>query len=136
MIDICPMHLVDSIWPTVRMGFAEACRKGGNQFSEAGLHLSCRTGEAYLVLMMEGSDLFCAVIVQEQQWTNRQVLHVMAATGGDRTAWWDPMIEWAGQAFPGCKALVFDGRPGWGRMSGVKVIRHVYEVELSRGTVQ
>ena len=82
-IEICPMHLVDSVWPTLRQGFVDACRKGGNQFSEAGFHLTCRSGEAYLCLMTEGNDIIAAVIVQEQQWANRQVLHVLAATGGD-----------------------------------------------------
>ena len=102
-IEICPTHLVDSIWPTLRQGFVDACRKGGMQFSEAGLHLTCRTGGAYLCLMTEGDQIMAAVIVQEQMWANRQVLSVLAATGGDRTGWWDPMVEWGGQAFPGCK---------------------------------
>ena len=135
-IEICPTHLVDSVWPTLRRGFADACQKGGNQFSEAGLHLTCRTGGAYLCLMVEDEKILTAVIVQEQQWSDRQVLHVLAATGGDRRDWWGPMLEWGGQVFPGCRTLVFDGRPGWGRMPGVQVLRHVYEMDLGHGTVQ
>ena len=135
MIAICQMHLVDSVWPALRTGFVEACRKGGNQFSEAGLHLACRTGEAYLCLMTEGQDIVMAVVVQEMQWTDRQVLSVLAVTGGDRAGWWEPMIEWGREAFPGCKSIVFDGRPGWGRMPGVKVLQHVYEMDLGHGTV-
>ena len=131
MIDICPIHLVDSVWRLIREGMEEACQKGGNQFTEAGLHLTCRSGGAYLCLMTgEPENITCAIIVQEQQWADRQVLSVLAATGGDRSGWWQPMLEWGGQAFPGCKTLVFDGRPGWGRMPKVKVLRHVYEVEL------
>ena len=108
----------------------KACEKGGRQFTEDGLHLTCRRGDAYLVLMMEDSKIETAVVIQPQQWANMQVLHVLAATGGDRTGWWEPMVAWGRETFPGCSHLIFDGRPGWGRMPGVKVLRHVFEVDL------
>ena len=137
MIDLCPIHLVDSVWPSIRDGMIEACRKGGRQFSEDELRLSCRSGGAYLVLMMEGENrIAAAAIVQPQQWADRMVLSVLAVTGSEPTNWWQPMLEWGAQVFPSCKTLVFDGRPGWGRMPKVNVIRHVYEVDLERGTVQ
>ena len=136
-IEICPTHLVDSIWPTLRQGFVDACQKGRQPVFRGraapdlsdGRSLSRPDDRGQQIIVVPSS-------LQEQQWANRQVLSVLAVTGGDRTGWWDPMLEWGGQAFPGCRTLVFDGRPGWGRMPGVKVLRHVYEVDLDHGTIQ
>ena len=123
--------LIDSVWPMLREGFARACRKGGSQFSEAGLRLTCRRGDAYLCLYLHGEEKIQAgVIVQEQQWSNRQVLFVLAATGEEPLHWWLEMTEWGKKEFPGCGSLIFEGRPGLGRMPKVKVLRHVFEMEM------
>jgi hypothetical protein len=133
MIEIVPMVMVDGIWPKVQKGFAEACRKGGEQFSEAWLHVTCRRGDAYLCLMHEDNDIYTAMVLQEQQWQDRQVLYVLATTGHDRKDWWKDVIDWATVTFPGCKNFVFEGRPGWGKMPGVRVLRHCYEMDMDHG---
>jgi hypothetical protein len=136
VIEIVSPILVDRVWPLIQEGMQKACRKGGNQFSEAWLHVSCRRGDAYLCVLHEDGDLgpiTMSAVVQEQQWLNRQVLYVLAIAGTLADERWMEMANWARQTFPGCQSFVFEGRAGWGRFPGVKTLRHVYEMDVANG---
>jgi hypothetical protein len=133
MIEVVSPALVDRVWPQIREGMAKACEKGGNQVSEAWLHVSCRRGDMYLALLHEGGDMepvALAAVLQEQQWLNRQVLYVLAITGHDTQEHLAEMLEWSGKTFPGCKTVVFEGRDGWSALPGVRMLRRTFEMDL------
>lgn len=130
MIDIVPLHLVDAFWKPLREGMAKACAKGGGQFTPDWLFRICRTGEALLVVVTEGSEVKAGCVVQVQNWSGRMVLNVLAACGRGMRSWLQALHEYGTSQF-GVSAIVFEGRPGWKVTPGVKVVRHVYEVDIS-----
>lgn len=127
-----PVLLVDRYWPQIREGMETACKRGGGQYTEGWLHAICRRGEAMLVADVEDDRVRAAFVLQEQNWSGRVVIFLHAACGFDMGEWFNALREFGAANFPG-KPVIFEGRPGWGRMPGVKVVRHVFEVEAGYG---
>ena len=127
MIELVPVLLVDKVWPQLQPYMVKACKKGGGQYTEGWLHTVCRRGEAYLVVDYEGTEIKAGVVCQEQNWSGRVVLNLLACGGKkyDRKAF----TSFAKETL-GFDRVVYEGRPGWGRTPGVRVVRHVYEMEL------
>jgi hypothetical protein len=124
MIQMVPVLVVDAVWHHLREGMQEACRRGGGQFTEGWLHTLCRKGDAYLLADMEGNEVRAGIVCQEQNWSGRTVINVLAACGRDMAAWIEPAIA----MFPG-KSIVFEGRQGWQKtVPGVKLVRCVFEI--------
>ncbi len=107
---------------------AEACRRSGGQFTQDWLHGMCRRGEAYFVADIDESDqVTAAVICQHQQWTDETVLFLHACWGKPYRP--DEFIAFAKEAFQFDK-IRFEGRGGWQKTPGVKVVRMLYEMEV------
>lgn len=110
----------------------EACRRGGGQYTEGWLHQAARRGDAYLLIEVDGGEVRGGLVCQEQNWSGRTVLNVLAATGRDARKWAADLKAFAADNFS-VESIVFEGRPGWGRVvPGVRVLRHVYEVANER----
>jgi hypothetical protein len=127
MIQMVPVLLVDKIWPQLQEGMAKACKKGGGQYTEGWLHTIARKGDAYLVADMDGETVTSGIVCQEQNWSGRIVLNLLACCGKPYDS--NAFIEFARATFK-VEKIIFEGRPGWGRTPGVRVVRHVYEMEI------
>lgn len=127
MIELVPVLLVDKAWPQIQPYMAKACDKGGGQYTEGWLHTVCRKGEAYLAVDYDGTEIKAGVVCQEQNWSGRVVLNLLACGGKryDSAAF----IAFARETFK-VDGIVFEGRPGWARTPGVRVVRHVYEMDI------
>jgi hypothetical protein len=127
MIEMVPVLLVDKVWPDLQNFMAIACEKGGGQYTEGWLHTICRKGDAYLVIDRAGEDILAGVVCQEQNWSGSIVLNILACGGMEYNS--GAFIEFARATFK-VEKIVFEGRPGWARTPGVRVVRHLYEMEI------
>lgn len=128
MIELVPVLLVDKVWPQLQPYMVKACVKGGGQYTEGWLHTVCRKGEAYLVVDYEGTEIKAGVVCQEQNWSGRIVLNLLACGGKkyDRKAFSDFARETLG-----FERVVFEGAEGWQRTPGVRIVRYIYEMDLN-----
>lgn len=131
MIRLAHILEIDAMWPHLQDGMAIACQKGGAQYTETWLHTLCRRGDAYLVVDLDDGEIRAAVVCQEQNWTGRIVLNCLAACGREMDEWLEPLREFGNRTFR-VEKYVFDGRPGWQRTPGVRVLRYVYEVDAGQ----
>ncbi len=120
------MLQVDEAWPQIKDGMAEACRRGGGQYTPDWLHTMCRKGEAYLVVDFT-DRIVAAVVCQHQNWSGRTVLYLLACWGNPYRP--EPFIEFAKANFT-FDSIAFEGRPGWQKTPGVRVVRMVYEMKV------
>lgn len=127
MIQLVPVLLVDTVWPQLIEGMSEACRRGGGQYTQDWLHSLCRKGEAYLVVDLEGETVNAAVVCQNQVWSGKSVLYLLACCGRPYRP--RPFIDFAKGNFS-FDTIVFEGRKGWGKLPGVRTVRHVFEMEV------
>lgn len=125
MIRLVPVLLVDAAWPALIDGMERACQRSGGQYTAAWLHGLCRRGEAYLVV--DGDPVRAGVVCQEQNWSGRTVLNVLAAAGKPYDA--GGFARFAKTVLR-ANRIVFEGRKGWERLPGVRVVRHVYEMDI------
>jgi hypothetical protein len=133
-VEFVPIPYVDSVWNVIRPGMARACEKGGGQIHEGYLRTLCRSGQAYLTVQINDQEIIeGAAVVQENHWPTGWVLEVIACSGPDMEVWVPNMINYAKEQFRHCTRLVFEGREGWKAMPGVRVVRHVYEMDLNDG---
>lgn len=129
MISLVPVFQVDAIWPHLMKGMEKACLKGGGQYTQDWLWTLCRKGDAMLVVITEGEQIKGGVVCEVQNWTGKQVLYVHAACGRDMKSWLQALHEFGTSQF-GVQSIIFEGRPGWKVTPGVKVLRHVFEIEV------
>lgn len=127
MIQLVPVLLVDQVWPDLKAFMAIACDKGGGQYTEGWLHTLCRKGDAYLVIDRVGDDVLAGVVCQEQNWSGRTVLNILACGGMEYNS--SAFIEYARSAF-NVDGIVFEGRKGWQKTPGVRLVRCVYEMGI------
>lgn len=128
MIELVPVLLVDKVWPQLQPYMVKACVKGGGQYTEGWLHTVCRKGEAYLVVDYEGTEIKAGVVCQEQNWSGRVVLNLLACGGKKYDS--GAFIAFARETFK-VDGVVFGGRPGWGRLKGVRIMYSTYEMDLN-----
>lgn len=128
MIVLLPVLLVDRYWPQVKDGMAEACLRSGGQYTQDWLHGLCRRGEAYFVADIDDADeVQAAVVCQNQNWTGTSVLFLHACWGRPYKP--DEFIAFAKEAFQ-FDTIKFEGRPGWQKTPGVKVVRMLYDMKV------
>lgn len=124
---------VDQFWPLFSARLQQACERTGGDIASGDLWQMCRSGNAFLVLVLDGLTFRAALIMQFQKWTAKQVMRCLAIVGED-------MDEWlpSARAFiatmardGGATSFIADGREGWSRIfPTAKRLRVTYEVEL------
>jgi hypothetical protein len=124
---------VDQVWPEFAQRLQTACDETGGDISSGDLWQMCRSGNAFLVLVLDDSGFKAALIMQFQKWTAKQVMRCLAIVGDDMAAWLpmarDFIAEMAKNG--GATSFIADGREGWTRIfPGARRLRVTYEVEI------
>lgn len=124
---------VDEIWPSISGKVQATCDKSGGDLSSGDLWQMCRSGQAFLVVIMDDSGPVATIIVQFQKWNRRTVLRCLSIDG-------ERMSEWLNEAMAyisnmgrngGASSLIAEGRDGWARvLPQAKKLRITYEVEI------
>lgn len=124
---------VDRYWQDFAQRLQIACDETGGDISSGDLWQMCRSGNAFLVLVLDGDAFKAALIMQFQKWTAKQVMRCLAIVGDDMADWL-PMArgfiaEMAKNG--GATSFIADGREGWTRIfPAARRLRVTYEVEI------
>jgi hypothetical protein len=125
---------VDHFWPAFAQRLQTACDETGGDISSGDLWQMCRSGNAFLVLVLDDGGFKAALIMQFQKWTAKQVMRCLAIVGDDMASWLPTAREFIGQMARdgGATSFIAEGREGWTRIfPAARRLRTTYEVELS-----
>ena len=127
-VDLCPVWLVDQVWPKLQDGFRKSLSRTGGDISELDLRITARTGQGFLFVAYEGQDIRGASLWRTDNWASGQRFRCLACFGTGMKDWFD-LMRTEVEKVAGDIPLVADGRNGWGEViPGVKQLRAVYEV--------
>lgn len=124
---------VDQLWPVFSARLQKACERTGGDISSGDLWQMCRSGNAFLVVVLDGDELKAALIMQFQKWTAKQVMRCLAIVGDEMDEWLPAARDFiAGMARDGgATSFIAEGRDGWARIfPTAKRLRVTYEVEI------
>lgn len=134
MIAIANAAEVDAYWPAFASRLQTACDETGGDISSGDLWQMCRSGNAFLVLIIDEAGFKAALIMQFQKWTRKQVMRCLAIVGDDMGAWLPMARDFIGKMAKdgGATSFIAEGREGWTRIfPAARRLRTTYEVELS-----
>lgn len=132
-IGIATSSEVDGIWPLIAGRIQDACERNGGDLSSGSLWQMCRSGNAFLVVVVDNGAVIAALIMQFQNWSGKPVMRCLGIAG-------ERMPEWLPEATKfitkmakdgGAKSFVSEGREGWARIfPTARKLRVTYEVEI------
>lgn len=131
--ELAGIHQVDQVFPLVAEGIETACRNTGGDTSAAELWRECRSGRAFLTVIIDGNEVVGADILRFEDWTTGKKLRCLAL--------WCKQKDWLPEHLDfvtrmakagGASSLVAEGRKGFERVfRNAKVLRELFEVELT-----
>lgn len=135
MIGLANSAEVDALWPRLAHWFQQASDEHGDDLSVSALWQMCRSGNAFLMVAMDGSTPIMGAVLQFQSWEKGSVLRCLTIGGADMSRWISQfeMAVMKMMAEGRAKRFVFDGRDGWARMLkhlNPKKLRTTYEVKI------
>ena len=125
---------VDHFWGTFAQRLQIACDETGGDISSGDLWQMCRSGNAFLVLVLDEAGFKAALIMQFQKWTAKQVMRCLAIVGDDMAAWLPMARDFIAQMAKdgGATSFIAEGREGWTRIfPAARRLRTTYEVEIT-----
>lgn len=132
-IGIASNQEVDAVWPVIAARIQTACDRNGGDLSSGALWQMCRSGNAFLVLVMDDNEPIAALIMQFQNWSGKQVMRCLGIAG-ERMAEWLPLAKGCIEQMArdgGAVSFVSEGRDGWSRIfPTARKLRVTYEVDL------
>ena len=132
-IGIATSSEVDRFWPLIAERLQAACMRTGGDLSSGDLWQMCRSGNAFLVVVVDEASVIAALIMQFQNWSGKPVMRCLGIVG-ERMAEWLPMAKGFIEKMAkdgGAKSFVSEGREGWSRIfPTARKLRVTYEVEL------
>lgn len=132
MIRLASLFEVDAIWPHIAEGMKDCCERSGGDITPDWLFIACRKGEAILLTFeADKHEILGALIAVPQQWANERVLRILGLCGREMDRWLEDLKAYNPPL--GIEKVIFEGRPGWAKVPGVREIRRVYEMEMSHG---
>lgn len=130
-IGIASNQEVDAVWPVISGRIQSACERNGGDLSSGVLWQMCRSGNAFLVLVMDGNEPVAALIMQFQNWSGKQVMRCLGIVG-ERMDEWLPLAKGFIEQMArdgGAVSFVSEGREGWTRIfPEARKLRTTYEV--------
>jgi hypothetical protein len=126
-VELCPVYMVDAVWPSLQKGFSAAVEKTGGDLSEIDLRVAARTGQGFLFIAYEGQEVRGASLWRTDAWASGQRFRCLALFGKGMADWIYLMRDEV-KKVAGSMWLVADGRSGWpAPFPDVKKLRVVYE---------
>jgi hypothetical protein len=109
---------IDAIWPVIAPGLQRACNKTGNGTSPGELWHMARSGNGFLVLILDGDEVLSASIWRFENWADSSVFRCMALTGKDMPKWVGILFDFAKTKMKegGATRLVAQGVKSWPRV--------------------
>lgn len=125
---------VDQLWPLFSERLQRTSERYGSTLSSGDMWQLCRSGNAFLVAVLDDDGRFkAALIMQFQKWATKQVMYCMAIVGDDIKEWL-PMAKDAISQMArdgGATSFIAEGREGWPALfPTAKKLRVTYEVPL------
>lgn len=123
---------VDGLWPLIAAKVQESCSNTGGDMSSGDLWQMCRSGDAFLAVVLDDENKPVAtIIVQFQKWAEKTVLRCLSIAGERMSEWLPETMEFISNMARenGASCLVADGRDGWARvLPNAKRLRVTYEI--------
>lgn len=135
MIGLASPAEVDALWPALSGKFQQAIDDHGDDLPASALWQMCRSGNAFLMVAMDGTRPVMGAVLQFQNWEKGSVLRCLSL-GGEDMGRWIADFEMAVMKMMkegGARRFVFDGRDGWARMLkhlSPSKLRTTYSVEI------
>lgn len=123
----------DKLWPIFSEKLQKACEKTGNDISSGELWQMCRSGNAFLIFVLDEHGFKAAIVVQFQRWVSKSVLRCLAIVGEEMDSWLPAVFDLASRMAKegGATSFVAEGREGWSKVfPTAKKLRITYEVPL------
>lgn len=127
---------IDRIWPSVAYGLEHACRKTGGDLTADYLWSQCRSGAAFLVVVVkrdiDAEELVGASVWRFEKWTTGKKLRCLALYGRGFNDWWPQHYKLLGEMLKAGQTtqVVWEGRKGFERLfKRARVLRQLYEGE-------
>lgn len=116
---------VDAIWPSIANKMQEGCDRTGNGISSGELWQMARSGNGYLIVVLDDEQIICASVWRFENWADGSVFRCMGLCGKDMRKWVKPLFDFAQQMKRdgGAMRLIAQGRKGWDR--AVKIYANV-----------
>lgn len=124
---------VDALWPSIGAKVQATCDKSGGDLSSGELWQMCRSGQAFLVVVLDDQETVATIIVQFEKWNRRTVLRCLSIAGERLNEWIKEAMEYVSEMGRngGADSLVSEGRDGWARIfPDARKLRVTYEVEI------
>jgi len=132
MIRLVHPFEVDAIWQHLQDGMERALRKPDSNRSVLELYQACRVGAWFLHVVEEDGKIIAGIITEPAEHPRGRYLRIRALCGWEMERWLPEMLKHDWLKMLGFKFALFEGRRGFERkIPGVKVVRQVYELELS-----
>lgn len=136
-IALIGLQEVDNIWSSIAEHVVKCLKKTPSYYSAGELWQMCRSGQAFLLLAHEGTEVRGAAIWQFQTAYGQTVFTCLMLAGKDMGQWTVPMLESARSIARdgGAKQLSATSRVGLvqtlkKQIPGLKVVRQSYLVEV------
>lgn len=123
---------IDRLWPLLSDGLGKACKRCDSQWTAGELWQLCRSGNAFLILVYDDDKIWSAGVWRFETARPGPVFRCIMMYGENMRAWLNMAREFIEKLAKenGAKALVAEGRQGWGRVFGAQKIGRDYEVEI------
>lgn len=131
-IAIANLFEIDPIWPLISERLQQAFAKTGGDLTSGELWQMCRSGQAFLIVAFEKTELKAAMIVQFQKW-DKPVLRCLALVGFGMEQWLEAGKDfiWGMAKDNGAQSFVFEGREGWkATLPEARRLRSTWEISL------
>lgn len=135
-VSLVPVIEVDRVWPLVREGLENSCTACGGDLSAADLWRECRSGNAFLILVLEEGKILSASAWRPETWSSGGKLRCLALYGVGLWKWIGPLraavLELKQNV--GAESLVAEGLEKWGALfkrlfPNARKLRVLYEEE-------
>ncbi len=127
-------HLVDQIWKHVSDGIENACLKTGGSIDAHYIWTECRSGRAFLMVIVKDKTIIGASAWRIERWTTGQVCRCLVLYGKDMRGWLAQHVQKVKELakLGHADRLVTDGRIGFQRtFPQAKILSQTYEVRLT-----
>ena len=132
-LELVPSHMVDGIWHHVSDGLEDACLHTGGDTNSHYLWTECRSGRAFLMLIVKDDVVIGASVWRFENWAIGTVLRNMGLYGEAMKDWKDQHVEKIEQLakLGNANHIATEGRVGLARLfPEAKIMRQLYVLEI------
>lgn len=130
MIHLVPVADVDKVWPLLSEGMEQACQKARCSLTPDDIYQSCKA-DAQLHVAWLDEQIKAGIVTQIHERPDGRMLKVIALCGWEMHRWLPELYTYEWLRSEQIKHVVWEGRKGLEAIPGARVIRQVFEMELT-----